>query len=422
MASLPMKHHFLERDHPLHNHFLHRRGSTAMEDFQMGGNIYPVGIYWISVGLGTPVQSLLAAVDSGSSDLIVPSPTCEGCHLQNTGSFDVSASSTVSEIRCTNSTLRCRFPCSGQCEFKDSYQTCDLTDPQAVCSVSGGLYTDVYTQGDFSSTVVFGLIESQTANFQQFYVIDGVIGFAFNGGSSWNGVVPFQRLVDEGQVADQFAMCMQPSAGGVLTLGGVDPNLYTGDFQYTPLQRYIGQYILYVLNATDISVGSTSIGLPAIDYERYGTMGGCVLDSGTNTILLPSQIYTAFESTFNAYWSSACAAGTAPEGVCNEALLKGQCYSYTTAERESFPDINMTFSNVTLTMTGTDYIVANSTDSNAQYCMGVLNTGAGGNFIVGDVLMQNYYVLFDRENKQIGWATPQIDNCIGLDEPIYYWN
>lgn len=82
----------------------------------------------------------------------------------------------------------------------------------------------------------------------------------------------------------------------------------------------------------------------------------------------------------------------------------------------------MTFSNVTLTMTGTDYIVANSTDSNAQYCMGVLNTGAGGNFIVGDVLMQNYYVLFDRENKQIGWATPQIDNCIGLDEPIYYWN
>lgn len=77
MTSLPMKHHFLERDHPLHNHFLHRRGSTAMEDFQMGGNIYPVGIYWISVGLGTPVQSLLAAVDSGSSDLIVPSPTCE---------------------------------------------------------------------------------------------------------------------------------------------------------------------------------------------------------------------------------------------------------------------------------------------------------------------------------------------------------
>jgi hypothetical protein len=76
------------------------------------------------------------------------------------------------------------------------------------------------------------------------------------------------------------------------------------------------------------------------------------------------------------------------------------------------------FNGVTLVVDGADYIVNNGTAS--WYCLGVLNTGPVGNLIVGDVLMQNYYVIFDRQNKRIGWAQPQIQNCIGLDDPIIY--
>ena len=72
-------------------------------------------------------------------------------------------------------------------------------------------------------------------------------------------------------------------------------------------------------------------------------------------------------------------------------------------------------------MDGPDYIVANSTaTTDAYYCLGVLDTGAKGNFIVGDVLMQNYYVAFDMANKRIGWAPVNEANCIGSDAPISY--
>eukprot|EP00012_Vannella_robusta_P005916 CAMPEP_0206194798 /NCGR_PEP_ID=MMETSP0166-20121206/7433_1 /ASSEMBLY_ACC=CAM_ASM_000260 /TAXON_ID=95228 /ORGANISM="Vannella robusta, Strain DIVA3 518/3/11/1/6" /LENGTH=417 /DNA_ID=CAMNT_0053611883 /DNA_START=88 /DNA_END=1341 /DNA_ORIENTATION=+ len=417
-----MEHTFIENDHPLFGKFSERRGGAAVENFEMGGNIYPVGIYWVSVNIGTPAQALLAAVDSGSSDLLVPSSSCTGCHEQNTGSFDTSKSSTLQSIGCDNSTIKCHFPCQGQCSFSNSYQTCNLTAPQQVCTVKGDLYSDVYGQGDLTASVVFGLIESQTTNFQQFFVIDGVIGMAFASGSSWGGTPPFERLVEEGEVEDIFAMCMKPNAGGVLTLGGTDPSLYTGSFQYTPLKKFFGQYILYVLDVTDIQLNNTSIGLPTSDYTRYGTMGGCVLDSGTNTILLPAEIYAAWQTTFNSFYKPLCGSSAdVPAGICDGSLLSGTCYQYTQAERESFPQIELKLNDVTLVMNGPDYIVANSTDTTgAYYCMGVLNTGHGGNFIVGDVLMQNYYVVFDKQNKRIGWADPQMDNCIGSDSPIYY--
>lgn len=245
---------------------------------------------------------------------------------------------------------------------------------------------------------------------------------AFSAGSSFGGTPPFERLVDAGEIDNVFAMCMQPNAGGVLTLGGLDPSLYTGSFQYTPLKPFFGEYILYVIDVTDIQVDNASIGLPSSDYTRYGTMGGCVLDSGTNTILFPSQIYKPWKDTFNSYFTSACSSGqNVPQGVCDGSLLAGSCYQYSSSDRSSFPEIELILNDVTLVMEGPDYIVANSTDPNgAYYCMGVLDTGVNGNFIVGDVLMQNYYVAFDKQNKQIGWAAPQMANCIGSTSPINY--
>ena len=175
------------------------------------------------------------------------------------------------------------------------------------------MYSDIYAQGDLSASVIFGVIESQTRNFQQFYNIDGVIGFAFPAGSSWGGTPPIDRLVQAGEIADVFSMCLQPNAGGVLTLGGADPNLYTGSFQYIPMLRYLGEYVLYVLDMTDVQISGTTIGLPAVDYTRYGTLGGCVLDSGTNTILFPVEIYSPWLVTFNNYWD--CPSSSAPP-VC----------------------------------------------------------------------------------------------------------
>jgi hypothetical protein len=41
----------------------HASGNT--ENLPMGGNVFPIGIFYISVGIGSPVQKFNAAVDSG---------------------------------------------------------------------------------------------------------------------------------------------------------------------------------------------------------------------------------------------------------------------------------------------------------------------------------------------------------------------
>jgi hypothetical protein len=60
-----------------------------------------------------------------------------------------------------------------------------------VCSVSGVLYSETFHEGPLSASVVFGAIEDQTSNFQQFYVIDGVLGMAYATLSSWGGLFIF---------------------------------------------------------------------------------------------------------------------------------------------------------------------------------------------------------------------------------------
>jgi hypothetical protein len=66
--------------------------------------------------------------------------------------------------------------------------------------------------------VAFGAITFQSANFEQFYVIDGLIGMAFDAGSSFKGTSPLQAMVNAGMLTDEFSMCLNSSSGGVLTL------------------------------------------------------------------------------------------------------------------------------------------------------------------------------------------------------------
>eukprot|EP01094_Clydonella_sp_ATCC50884_P014066 TRINITY_DN2441_c0_g1_i1.p2 TRINITY_DN2441_c0_g1~~TRINITY_DN2441_c0_g1_i1.p2 ORF type:complete len:459 (-),score=144.92 TRINITY_DN2441_c0_g1_i1:38-1414(-) len=404
VASLPLRRHAAPRFAFTAPRVAQLQSKLPVNDYHMDGNVYPVGIYWTAITLGNPPQSFEVAVDSGSSDLIVPAKGCDGCHPENTGEYDPSASSSSLDISCTNGTYRCARCVDSQCSFFNSYETCNLTAPTQPCSVSGPLYSDAFAMGDLTTNVAFGAITSQTSNFEQFFVIDGVIGFAFDSGSSFRGTSPFQSLVNSGQIADQFAMCLHADDGGVLTLGGADMKYASGEFEYTPLVKSLGGYVLYVIKMTDILVGGASIGVEPSVYARNG-FGGTVVDSGTNVLLLPSAAFAGIKKTVQA----AMCPSSVP-GVCNDpGLWSGECYKYTSEEIAAFPSMQLDINGVKLNMTGADYVVNNGTAGIS--CLGIKDTGLVGLTIIGDTTMQEYYVLFDRENKRLGWAPVDADAC-----------
>jgi len=182
-------------------------------------------------------------------------------------------------------------------------------------------------------------------------------------------------------------------------MGGTDPSLYTGNFGYTPIVPGEG---FYSINMTDILVDGKSIGQP---YSSYSS--NAIVDSGTNILLLPDELYGPLDSTFQ----SLCSKINLPY-ICKtkKSFFDGYCYPLTQQQIDEFPSIELNIDGVPLIMSGEDYLLEEQPGSN-NYCLAILNTGPGGFIIIGDTVMQNYYTLFDVTNQRLGWATVNSGNC-----------
>jgi hypothetical protein len=366
--------------------------------FPTGGNVWPVAIYWITLGVGTPPKSFPVAIDSGSMTLDIQGPGCANCpKFAPNNAYQPAASSTSKPC----SILTCRLPKT----FSNTYQTCDLSNPDAPCTIKGNNYEDMVSLGGLGPVpVTFGAITSQTSNFDQFKQIDGVVGLAGAGGK---GNV-FESLRAAGYIdQDMFGMCLAQGtkSNGTFTVGALDPRLYTGEMAWA--KNLGGMGGLYEMPLSGISVGGK-----AIKVARKSA----ILDSGTNVLLVPSPIFDALTEAFEGY----CQAGAKLKGICDvpaggpKSLLKGGCWSINPTEAAAFPTLTLGITAKGLSMPPSTYLrtgdpaCANAAPGSVSF--GVRDTGATGFLIVGDTTMENYYVAFDRKENRIGWAK-RTDAC-----------
>jgi hypothetical protein len=217
-----------------------------------------------------------------STDLVFPEVNCKGCHPNITGTYNPQASSSSSLVPCNNNPYHCS--CRGvnsqnACVFAASYETCNLTAPTQSCTIDCALYDDVIGLGTQSTQGVFGAIYAQTKNFQQLFYIDGIMGFISDGSSSYGGKSAFQTLADAGLYTNMFAICLNASLGGQITLGGYDDSLMAGDFQYTALLK---SEPYYAVKFQHLLVGSNSV---------KTDQSAMIIDSGTNTLLVDTLNY-----------------------------------------------------------------------------------------------------------------------------------
>merc|ERR1712039_430181 len=169
-------------------------------------------------------------------------------------------------------------------------------------------------------------------------------------------------------------------AKGELVLGGVDPAHHGGDFSYVPVIETVpGKWGYWTLAMDDAKVNGKSV----------TSVRKAIVDSGTSLLAVPTADIKKIADAVGAKQ-------VLPIPPFNK--------EYTIDCDTPGPDIEFVISGKSYTLKKADYVL----NEGGKCLLGVLGLDvpapAGPLYILGDVFMRAYYVKFDVDKKQLGFA------------------
>lgn len=211
------------------------------------------------VQIGTPPQSFKVVMDTGSSNLWVPSSECGSiaCYLHS--KYDSSSSSTYKK--------------NGS-EFAIQYGS---------GAVKGFISQDTVTLGDLKiKHQDFGETTEEPGLAFAFGRFDGILGLGYDTISVDGVVPPFYNMIDQGLLDEKkFAFYLgdtnKEGDESFVTFGGVDKDHYTGKITNIPLRRKA---------YWEVDLDAITFGDQTAEMEKTGA----ILDTGTSLLALPSTI------------------------------------------------------------------------------------------------------------------------------------
>lgn len=307
------------------------------------------------ITIGTPPQTFKVILDTGSSNLWVPSVECGSiaCYLHS--KYDSSASSS----------------------YKKNGTSFDIRYGSG--SLSGFVSQDTMTIGDISiKGQDFAEATSEPGLAFAFGRFDGILGLGYDT-ISVNGIVPpfykmvEQKLVDEPVFAFYLADTNGESESEVM-FGGVDKDKYKGKITTIPLRRKA---------YWEVDFESISYGDDTAEFENTGA----ILDTGTSLITLPSQLAEMLNAQLGAKKNYA-----------------GQ-YEIDCSKRDSLKDVTFNLAGYNFTLGPHDYILEVSSSS----CMSTFTpmdfpAPTGPLAILGDAFLRRYYSIYDLGANAVGLA------------------
>lgn len=299
--------------------------------------------YVAEIYIGTPAQGPFhVCLDTGSSNLWIPSNTCSSNACSSKTQFSDSASST--------------YEANGQ-SISIQYGTGSMSGYLSQDSVSiAGLTVEKQTFGE----------ATQLADFFAQTNIDGILGLAFQSIASDNVVPVFDNMVNSGLVsANLFSIYMDSSddSNSAVIFGGVDSQYYTGDIHYVSLSSET----YYQFNMDDIAVNGQSLGVCG---------SGCsgIADSGTSLIAGPTDAVNA---------------------ILQNANVAEDC-----SNLDSLPNIDFKIGGHTLSLPPSIYVL----QQGGQCAPGIQGSDGMPFFILGDTFIRAFYTVFDKDNSRVGFA------------------
>ncbi|KAM5246439.1 beta-secretase 1 isoform 5-T5 [Ctenodactylus gundi] len=187
------------------------------------------------------------------------------------------------------------------------------------------------------------------------------------------------------------------SVGGSMIIGGIDHSLYTGSIWYTPIRRE--WYYEVIIVRVEINGQDLKMDCKEYNYDKS------IVDSGTTNLRLPKKVFEAAVKSIKA----ASSTEKFPDGFwLGEQLV---CWQAGTTPWNIFPVISLylmgevTNQSFRITILPQQYLrpvedVATSQDDCYKFAISQSSTGT----VMGAVIMEGFYVVFDRARKRIGFA------------------
>jgi saccharopepsin len=219
----------------------------------------PLPLDFSEIELGTPPQSFKVVLDTGSSNLWVPSSECGSiaCYLHQ--KYDSSASSTYKK--------------NGS----------DFAIQYGSGSLSGFVSQDTLKIGDLKvKGQDFAEATSEPGLAFAFGRFDGILGLGFDTISVNKIVPPFYKMIEQGLLDEPvFAFYLgdanKEGDSSEATFGGIDKDHYTGELINIPLRRKA---------YWEVDLDAIALGDDVAELDNTGV----ILDTGTSLIALPSNL------------------------------------------------------------------------------------------------------------------------------------
>lgn len=309
--------------------------------------------YFCDISLGTPPQEFSVILDTGSSNLWIPSKECTSiaCFLHS--KYDHGASSSYVK----NGTAFKMQYVSGAMEGYVSQDTLRIGD----LAVKGQDFAEATSEPGLA--FAFGKF-------------DGILGLGYDTISVDGIVPPFYEMVNQGlleQPIFSFYLGSSDADGGEAVFGGVDPAHYSGKITYVPVRRR-GYW--------EVPLDSVSFGKETLELDNTGA----AIDTGTSLIGLPSDIAEILNKQIGASKS-----------------WNGQ-YTIDCEKIASLPDLTFEFGGYKFPITAKDYILNVQGSCISSFTPVDIPAPLGPIWIVGDSFLRRYLTVYDLGNDAVGFA------------------
>ncbi|GFO41557.1 cathepsin-d [Plakobranchus ocellatus] len=325
---------------------------------------YKNTLYYGPITIGTPGKEFNVAFDTGSSAMWVPSVHCltRSVACQNYRRYDNASSNTYKDRGGT---------------FRIEYDLGKVAGYWSQDSVTVGNLT-VKNQ-TFGEAIIEPQLFADTTN-------DGILGLGFRHTNIDEDPTVFDNMVSQGVVSDPvFSFYLNSIESGgrdsVLTLGGTNPDYYTGDFTFVDLS--VPDQWQFKMDRVQFSNGAATV-----------CQDGCqgLVDSATSLIVGPIDEVDVIMSALG--------------GIPMPGLPR--MYIFDCSNVDNLPDLEFVLNGKKLPLKSRDYIMEMPIDGKTV-CLSSLVGKTWEKeetpvWILGIFFMRTYYTQFDKGNSRIGFA------------------